>query len=241
MSIQGLCQTVIGTRTAGLDALILAFHRIRSGVWTRAVVCAADEYAPIINRAHAHFGLHRTDAISRTSRKSPGFVSGCGAVAMILESPDSARSRHVNSRGILGATAGAFVPDLQSRRGVAAVQRVVTELESPRHFVCSANATWLDRIELAGVVAADLANRNENSCGSIVGAAYGHTAECFSATPLVGMAAVLIGGKLPAWRAGWSGIARVAKGDEHVDSFGVLATDYSGAISGCRIHEVRPR
>lgn len=241
MSIQGLCQTVIGTRTAGLDALILAFHRIRSGVWTRAVVCAADEYAPIINRAHAHFGLYRPSAIARTNTKSPGFVSGCGAVAMILESADSARSRHGKPRGIVDGTAGAFLPDLQSRRGVAAVQRVVTELENPRHLICSANATWLDRVELSGIVAADRANRHENSCGSIVAATYGHTAECFSVTPLVGMAAVLIAGKLPGWRAGCSGVAQVATGEEHVDSLGILATDYSGAISGCRIQEVRTR
>jgi len=36
LSLKGACQTVIGTRTAGLDALALA-RRIRGGVWDRAM------------------------------------------------------------------------------------------------------------------------------------------------------------------------------------------------------------
>ncbi|MBN4052791.1 hypothetical protein JYU07_00775, partial [Roseiflexus sp. AH-315-K22] len=41
--VRGGCQTIIGTRTAGLEALALAVLRIQQGVWTRAIVSAADE------------------------------------------------------------------------------------------------------------------------------------------------------------------------------------------------------
>ncbi len=241
MSIKGLCQTVIGTRTAGLDALILATHRLRSGAWTRAVVCAADEYSPVINRAHAHFGLHRSNARGRPRGQCAGFFTGYGAVALILERSDAARERVAFPRGIVRETAGAFVPSLPTRRGVAAVQRVLVELGRPDHVVCSANATWLDRIELAGVIAAGRAKRREVGCSTVVAAIYGHAAECFSVNALAGLAAALISGKLPSWRAGWSGAATTASGEEGAAEFGVLATDYSGAISGCRIHHVRRR
>ncbi len=241
MSIQGLCQTVIGTRTAGLDALILASHRLRSGVWTRAVVCAADEYAPVINRAYAHFGLYRSSPSPGANGKCAGFATGCGAVALVVERADAARGRNASPRGIVRETAGAFVPSLPTRRGVAAVQRVIAELGHPNHLVCSANATWLDRVELAGVIAADRSERREHRQRSVVAAIYGHATECFSANPMAGLASVLISGGLPPWRAGWSGKNRVATGEERTDSFGVLATDYSGTVSGLRIHEVRPR
>jgi len=38
MSVKGGCQTIIGSRTAGLDALRLASARIGQGVWNRALV-----------------------------------------------------------------------------------------------------------------------------------------------------------------------------------------------------------
>jgi len=241
MSIQGLCQTVIGTRTAGIDALILAAHRLRTGVWTRAVVCAADEYAPIINQAHAHFGLYRTPSTRTRNQKCPGFVTGCGAVALILERSDYARTRGALPRALIRETAGAKAPSVPTRARVAAVHRVVAELGNPPHVVCSANATWLDRVELAGITAADRAKRREHRHPSIVAGIYGHAAECFSANPLAGLAGVLISGRLPSWRAGWHGSAQVATGLEQPDSVGVLASDYSGAVSGLRVHDIDTR
>jgi 3-oxoacyl-[acyl-carrier-protein] synthase II len=40
LGLKGACQTVIGSRTSGLDALHLAAARIRSGEWDRAIVGA---------------------------------------------------------------------------------------------------------------------------------------------------------------------------------------------------------
>jgi len=241
MSIRGLSQTVIGTRTAGLDALILASHRLRTGAWTRAVVCAADEYAPIINQAYARFGLYRNTATRVPNQKCAGFVTGCGAVALILERSDAARSRNASPRGIVRETAGAFAPSLPTRSGVAAVHRVIAELDHPPYVVCSANSTWLDRIELAGIIAAARTERRRLPQPTVVAGIYGHAAECFSVNPMAGLASVLISGRLPSWQAGWHGTARGATGQERPVGFGVLATDYSGAVSGLRIHEVNAR
>ncbi len=242
MSIKGLCQTVIGTRTAGLDALLLAFQRIRSGAWDRAVVAAGDEYGSLVNRVYAHFGLHRRQEVTKASRrtsghegaKGPGFVTGCGAVALILESEKSRRARGVAPRGRVQAATGAFTPSLASRRGIEAVGGMISALGSPGHVICSANGTWLTRVELMAVRVPhngdDVAGRQ-----AIVSSIYGHTGECFSANPLAGLAAALLTGRLPAWRAGWSGCARTARGDERPDAVAVIATDYTGAVSGARI------
>jgi 3-oxoacyl-(acyl-carrier-protein) synthase len=45
------CQTIIGSRTSGLDALRLAATRIRSGEWTGAIIGAGEEYSAIVNEA----------------------------------------------------------------------------------------------------------------------------------------------------------------------------------------------
>ena len=47
LALKGACQTVIGTRTAGLDAIALAAARIRSGAWDRAIVGAGEEFCEI--------------------------------------------------------------------------------------------------------------------------------------------------------------------------------------------------
>src|SRR6185295_11790100 len=47
LGVKGACQTLIGTRTAALDALRLASLRIASGAWERAVVGASEEHSDI--------------------------------------------------------------------------------------------------------------------------------------------------------------------------------------------------
>ena len=87
LALKGPCQTIIGTRTAGLDALHLAATRIASGEWDRAIVSAAEEYSPLVNAAYEHWGLHSTsEPAAPFSGQSGGFVAGCGAVTLVLES-----------------------------------------------------------------------------------------------------------------------------------------------------------
>jgi len=83
LGLQGGCQTIIGTRCAGLIALGLAALRISQGCWTRAVVGAAEEYSAMVNAAYASCGLYGPH----------GFTTGSGSVAFVLESRSAAESR----------------------------------------------------------------------------------------------------------------------------------------------------
>src|SRR3569623_2131695 len=80
LGLKGPCQTIIGTRTAGLDALHLAVTRIAAGECDRAIVSAAEVYSPLVNAAYEHWGLHSDAPAAPFSQKSGGFVAGCGAV-----------------------------------------------------------------------------------------------------------------------------------------------------------------
>jgi hypothetical protein len=59
--------------------------------------------------------------------------------------------------------------------------------------------------------------------------------------PLAGLAAVLLRGRPPAWRAGWAGKGPVATGQEQWDSVAVIATDYFGGVTALRIDGINTR
>ncbi|CAN5826341.1 hypothetical protein BH11PLA1_BH11PLA1_00880 [soil metagenome] len=95
--IRGACQTIIGTRTAGLDALALAKHRVEQGEVEVVIVVAAEEAHATVTRAHA---------VNRNER--PGGGEQCeGAVALIVESGVSARERGKIVHAWIGGVAGA--------------------------------------------------------------------------------------------------------------------------------------
>ncbi|HEY2587243.1 MAG TPA: beta-ketoacyl-[acyl-carrier-protein] synthase family protein, partial [Tepidisphaeraceae bacterium] len=73
LSLKGPCQTIIGTLTAGLDAIRVAAARIATGEWERAIVGAAEEFSPTVNDAHARC----------ESSIAPGAVIGSGAVTFL--------------------------------------------------------------------------------------------------------------------------------------------------------------
>lgn len=98
--IRGFCQTIIGTRTAGLDALRLAGSRIQSGEWSRALVVAAEEYSEIVENAYQ---FHRVTGQRHSAAHASDFVMGEGGVAIILESMESAQQRGARVRGALVA------------------------------------------------------------------------------------------------------------------------------------------
>ena len=239
LSIKGLCQTVIGTRTAGVDALLLAAERIRAGHWERAIVSAADEYDELINQAYDHFGLYRGAGERATDRQWPGFVTGCGAVTLVLEAADAAARRGARLRGIVRSTAGALGSGLASRGGANAVCHAVAGIGYPSHIITSANGTWLDRVEAAGLRRARRHARDRGvDCARLVTSTAGHLAECFSATPLVGLAAVLATGRMPACQLPLTGLPAVDR-PTATEDFSVLGTDYAGGVTAARI-EVRP-
>ena len=79
----GFCQTIIGSRTAGLDALGLAAARIADGEWERAIVVAAEEYSPLVAPAYRSCGAFGES----------GPATGWGAAAVVLESAVSLGER----------------------------------------------------------------------------------------------------------------------------------------------------
>ena len=171
LSLKGPCQTVIGTRTAGLDALRLAWMRIACGQWKRAIVGAAEEYAPLVNAAYGPWGLYRGGT------GGAGFVAGAGAVTLVLESRASMESRRGRSFGRIVAAAGSAAP-LRAMPRLA--RSVLRDLGQPASVIGSGNGTWIDGVEATAVA------------GDAPPSVYPFTGECFSALPLAGIASALL-------------------------------------------------
>jgi 3-oxoacyl-[acyl-carrier-protein] synthase II len=219
LGLRGGCQTIIGTRTAGLDALRLAASRIAAGRWDRAIVGAAEEFNLTVNAAYEHCGLKRRN-VNPPDRAS-GFVTGSAAVTFILESRRCAEGRGARGLGrILACSSHRGRP----RESVDAAARVLAELSSPRFVLTSGCDTWVDRAELAALRRA--------VPGATVSTLYGHAAEHFSASPLLAIASVLLTARMPRmlWPAPPS--LHSAGGDERPDSFAALCTDFTGCVSG---------
>jgi len=97
--------------------------------------------------------------------------------------------------------------------------------------VSSANATWIDHAEAVAIRTAG---------DSIVWAPYGYVPELFSATPLVGIAAMVLRKRLPVALGGENaGVGvRLANGLESPVTLTALATDFTGCASGTTIELV---
>lgn len=109
LGLSGGCQTIIGTRTAGLEALVLAGMRIREGRVSRCVVAAAEEYSEVADRAHAY-------CRSRAPRDGAP-----GAIALLVESRAAAESRGARVLATLGRSGWADTlpntPDVWGQAG----------------------------------------------------------------------------------------------------------------------------
>jgi 3-oxoacyl-[acyl-carrier-protein] synthase II len=82
LGVKGACQTIIGTRTAGLDALALAALRVKSGAVERVIVVAAEEACEVVDRAYRACGRLKADE-----------AGSFGGVAFVVESAQAARAR----------------------------------------------------------------------------------------------------------------------------------------------------
>ena len=215
LSLRGPCQTVIGTRTAGLDAIRLAAARIASGEWERAIVGAAEEFSPTVNDAHAQMSRRGPDG---SAPDRPGRLVGSGAITFLLESRASMESRGGRSRGRIQAAAGgsaqargptsekqecppSAVRATRANGIVRLLRAVVQRIGMPPVVFGSSDGTWIDRAERAGV---------PRSAGYFVPVVAG-TAECYSVLPLAAVAAGLLRGR--------------------AEQFGVIATDPSGSVA----------
>jgi 3-oxoacyl-[acyl-carrier-protein] synthase II len=211
LGLKGSCQTVIGSRTAGLDALRLAALRIGSGEWSRAIVGAAEECDALVNRAYAHCGVCGTEPLRPAFSDERGFVPASAAVTFILESRASAEQRGAHVFATLHEGASSFTPPAES---AASLRRILDELHRPQQILCSANNTWIDRAE-----------RRATECDHRpreLAAITTYTGESFSVTPMLGIAAALLARRLPGAQA-------------PLGSFAALCTDFTGAAAGLRI------
>jgi 3-oxoacyl-[acyl-carrier-protein] synthase II len=225
MSLKGACQTIIGSRTAGLDALRLAAERIAQGRWDRAVVSAGEEFCQTVNDAYRHCGLYAGEQASLPfgEMTGGGFAVGCGTITLILESRESADARGARPRGVVGAGATAFPAEGHE---VAQAARVLHALGDPVAVLSSANGTWIDRVETA---AAKVAARARGTGEPTLSTLCGYFAETFSVTPLLGVAAILLGRALPQT---FGPTATDAAVSDLSGGAAVLSTDYTGTVCG---------
>jgi 3-oxoacyl-[acyl-carrier-protein] synthase II len=229
LAVKGACQTIIGMRTAGLDALRLAALRIAGGDWDQAIVAAAEEDNELIHAAYGHCGTYASAGEpSPAFGAERGFVAGSAAVALILESRESLAGRgggRARGRVLEGASSRRRSPDL-----TAAAREVLRQLGGARHVISSANGTWVDRAELAAI--------RRESAGAVVSSPYGLAPETFSCGPLIGIAGTLLTRRMiPLAGGGLADVKDVsaATGGDAVDSVVALCTDYTGAVSGIRV------
>lgn len=148
--IRGACQTIVGTRTAGLDALGLAAMRIRSGACQTVVVGAAEETHATVDQAYAHFNPATGDLGRR------GLLTTPGSVAMVVESSVSAKARGVRPIARIGKFAAvsptrAIAPGAPCFGEFDGASKVLTQLRSQGTVLGSGNGTWIDRAEASAV------------------------------------------------------------------------------------------
>jgi 3-oxoacyl-[acyl-carrier-protein] synthase II len=211
LSIKGACQSIIGTRTAGLDALILASLRIAGGLWDRAIISAAEEYVPILNEAYRYFGLYSGGAQCSPGNTGCGFATGSGAVTLVLENRESLEERGGNAIGRVEVCSSGTNTSADPARMVKIARQVINQLGTSAALIGSANGTWLDRVESAAM----------RRCG-VTPAVFmdGAMAETFSVGPLAAI-------------AGYLGLSfDKQRGDKSVS---VICSDYGGNIRGIRV------
>lgn len=146
--LRGACQTFIGSRTAGLDALAMAAMRVRSGACERIVVGASEETHASVDRAYRHFLGRGAANLFRTAP---------GSAAFIVESSESARARGVHA--IARIVSHSSVSG--SRVGSGAARACADEFDAPTRVLTSlarnasslgpvlssGHGTWIDRAE----------------------------------------------------------------------------------------------
>ncbi len=179
-SLNGFCQTLIGTRTAGLEALQLATARIRTGVWHRAVVCAVDDYMEIASEAY------------RTMLPGSECVMGSGAVAIILESRSSATPRHTTIHGRITNTFARTVRGGTARSDAKLIGDAVSELGPLDTIAIPGTHAPIDRIENLGLRMARRCRSHKTP--PKVTTLYGQFPELFAVGPLASLAVAVCSG-----------------------------------------------
>ena len=190
LKLRGPCQTLIGSRTAGLDALRLAALRIGAGEWDRAVVCAGEEHDPLVERCLAELGLPMTTA--------------AGAVTLVLESPSAARERGATPRACVGPGGQIAAPG-DPRRHRQRLAQLLHDSPADAALITTPlggidHPTWLSRVEAAALRRAAGPRQATTFSPGV--------AETFSGTGLLAIAHAIE-------QAPDSGVQTVLNGDPH--------------------------
>jgi 3-oxoacyl-[acyl-carrier-protein] synthase II len=240
LGIKGACQTIIGTRTAGLDALGLATMRIASGQWDRAIVGAAEEYSPVVARAYE--GCYSPGSNNVASDQ---LDLACGAALLVLESEASASKR--------GAKVYAQVDSCKSAAGLQlnqtsnanqtqyfdrAIIHLGIFLGSVDQVITSLSGTWADQYEARLLDASSNGDRGQGQprkqplIYTSLGSQFG---QLFSVSPLAGLAAVLLNQRLMATHSiqlSPEVQCKPANGDEPLaQRFALTAADWTGLLT----------
>ncbi len=138
LGLRGGCQTIIGSRTAGLSGLALATLRIREGLWERALVGASEEFSTVVNRAYAACATEGgADAIS----------AAAGAVTVVLESRAAAAARGARVLSRIGRLAWNSEPE------PGASARVLRRLGNPGRVLSTVGDSGPDLFSVAPLAA----------------------------------------------------------------------------------------
>lgn len=222
LGFKGASQTIIGSRTAGLDALTLAALRIRSGETRLALVGAAEEDHDVIALAYRTFGLHASDGDAARRSDRGGFRAIPGAVAFVVESSESAIARAATPYARIGTHASAC---MGIRGVVRAVESVLRRVGVPTRVLGSGCGTWIDRAERLGTRRAGVSAPIASACGN--------DEELFSVTPLIGIAKAVT--------ASIEGNASPAPPRNGTNRLTALCTDWTGATTAVGIERMTGR
>jgi 3-oxoacyl-[acyl-carrier-protein] synthase II len=201
LGIKGVCQTIIGARTAGLDALSMAVQRVIDGTAGAVLVTAAEETHHSTDRAYRHFGLQAHEGAPRERDTPAGphapFVPTPGAAALLVEDEARARARGARILGFIQPGTMWCGQPAHLARGVRAALVGAGEA----HIITTCPGTWLARAEQR-----ELQGRRTSHAAAGVG-------ECFSVL-----------GPLGAIRA-------LTAHTPGAEASAILATDWTGCAS----------
>jgi 3-oxoacyl-[acyl-carrier-protein] synthase II len=180
--IRGACQTFIGSRTSGLDALAMASRRIGTGACDIVVVGAAEETHATVDRAYRHF-LGNNE-----------YFTSPGSAALIVESAAHARARGARPLARLGASTSASGHHMMRQsRGCAAAfdtpSTIVHALASAKatRVMGSSNGTWIDSAESAAFKRSEHSMRLDRFTAGL--------GDLFATGPIAEIVAALHGGE----------------------------------------------